>query len=185
MTRTETEFTEDVAFWTGIRNSTDALSFNTYLRFMDWIFCGGKPPTPGFEANRFGAKKLEYKDLLTKRFLPFTDSDAYRVVKAATEAFVMVNCGVLQGKDRLLQAFDPVRDNAYLDRRDLPTPLNDLGDVFNDEYLVSVNRNGGVLPYVLPYLAVIRKKLPDIPIKSIAFGGDKPNDRSTKRQNSR
>ena len=169
MTRTETEFTEDVAFWTGIRNSTDALSFNTYLRFMDWIFCGGQPPTPGFEAKRFGAKNLEYKDLLTKRFLPFTDSDAYRVVKAATEAFVMVNCGVLQGKDRLLQAFDRVRDNAYLDRRDLPTPPNELSEVFNDEYLVSVNRNGGVLPYVLPYLAVIRKKLPDIPIKSIAF----------------
>jgi len=172
LTRTETEFTEDVAFWTGIRNSTDALSFNTYLRFMDWIFCGGPPPTPGFEAKRFVAKNAEYSELIKKRFLPFTDSDAYRVVKAATEAFVMVNCGVLQAKDRLLQPFDPNRDNAYLDRRDLPTPQNDLDliDVFNTEYLVNVNRNGGVLPFVLPYLAVIRQKLPDISIKSTAFG---------------
>ena len=97
LTRTETEFTEDVAFWTGIRNSTDALSFNTYLRFMDYIFCGGQLPREGFEARRFPAKNEEYRqNLIKKRVLPFTDSDAYRVVKAATEAFVMVNCGVLQ-----------------------------------------------------------------------------------------
>lgn len=164
LTRTETSFTEDMAFWTAIRNSTETLSFNNYLNFMDWIFCGGNSPVQGFEANRFSAKNQEYQNLINnKRFLPFTDSDAYRVVKAATEAFVMVNCGVLQGD---LQPFDADSDNAYLDRRDLPIPQNGLDDVFNEDYLVSITGNGKVLPY----LAVIRRKLPDIPIKSGAFG---------------
>ncbi|WP_146162686.1 hypothetical protein [Nitrosomonas nitrosa] len=162
MTRTETSFTEDTAFWTAIRNSTDALSFNKYLSFMDWIFCGGKLPAPGFEANRFPLKDSEYRKLISRRFLSFTDSDTYRVVKAATEAFVMVNCGVLQDE---LQPFDTDSDNAYLDRRDLPIPQNGLRNAFNNDYLVGVDGNGDVLPY----LAIIRRKLPDIPIKSGTF----------------
>lgn len=40
LSRTATEPTDDVALWVAIRNSTEALSFNNYLRFMDWIFCG-------------------------------------------------------------------------------------------------------------------------------------------------
>ncbi len=165
LTRTETSFTEDTAFWTGIRNSTDALSFNNYLSFMDWIFCGKQKPggQSNFENLRFDAKKETWQNTLLKnRFLPFTDSDAYRVVKAATEAFVMVNCGVLQND---LQPFDPDRDNAYLDRRDLPVPQDGLGAVFNKNYLVGVEGNGNVLPY----LAIIRRKLPDIPIKTRPF----------------
>lgn len=180
MTRTETSFTEDTAFWTAIRNSTDALSFNNYLSFMDWIFCGGKLPTLRFEANRFHVKHFEYGKLLQKRFLSFTDADTYRVVKAATEAFVMVNCGVLPHNDLDtfadldLQPFDPDRDTAYLDRRDLPGPPNglNLSDTFNGNYLVGVEGNGNVLPY----LAVIRRKLPDIPIKSGAFEDASPYD---------
>jgi len=179
LTRTETSFTEDVAFWAGIRNSTEALSFNTYLHFMDYIFCGGDLPTPtqGFEANRFNAKDSEYRKLINKRVLPFTDSDAYRVVKAATEAFVMVNCGnllpVLDNTGATVLTFQPFNmdpgpkgDNAYLDRRDIPGPPNsDLRSSFNGFYLEKTQGNG----MILPYLAVIRKKLPDIPIKFGAF----------------
>lgn len=171
LTRTETSFTEDTAFWTGIRNSTDALSFNNYLRFMDWIFCGGEPPNPanGFEEGRFLKKQEEYNRLRSKRFLPFTDSDTYRVVKAATEAFVMVNCGVQQEP----LPFDPNanrpnRDDAYLDRRDLPIPNAGLSAAYG-QYLESVNGDK-----TLPYLAVIRRKLPDIPIKTTLFENATP-----------
>jgi hypothetical protein len=164
--RTETSFTEDTAFWTGIRNSTEALSFNNYFRFMEWIFCGGNPPNPnnGFEDQRFFSKREEYEELKKRRFLPFSDSDAYRVVKAATEAFVMVNCGVQH--DPL--PFDPSanrpnRDDAYLSRRDLPVPNETLNSAFN-RYLVPVNGDK-----TLPYLAVIRRKLPDLPIKNNMF----------------
>ncbi len=157
LTRTETSFTEDTAFWTAIRNSTEALSFNNYFSFMNQIFCDPKGDGTG-SCNK-------YNELLTKRFLPFTDSDTYRVVKVATEAFVMVNCGVLAQKDcngLSKQPFNPDLDNAYLSRRDLPTSQN-LSGIFNSQYLVGVNDNRNVLPY----LAVIRRKLPDIPINSI------------------
>ncbi len=167
LTRTETSFTEDTAFWTAIRNNTDALSFNNYLSFMNWIFCNQLPKNlSGFEDKRFGKKREAFESdeigLLNKRFLPFTDSDAYRVMKAATEAFVMVNCGVLSEE---LQPFDLELDKAYLDRRDLPFPQNGLSSAFNDNYLVGVDGNGNVLPY----LAVIRRKLPDIKIKLTPF----------------
>ncbi len=171
LTRTETSFTEDTAFWTGIRNSAEALSFNNYLSFMDWIFCGKQKPRElsQFESDRYEEKNMMWRDkLLKNRFLPFTDSDAYRVVKAATEAFVMVNCGVHRND---LQPFDPIRDEAYLNRRDLPVPPNGLSQAFNNDYLVGIDGNGDVLPY----LAVIRRKLPDIPIKIKPFEDVSPN----------
>ncbi|MCO6427965.1 hypothetical protein [Nitrosomonas communis] len=177
LTRTETSFTEDTAFWTGIRNSTDALSFNNYLRFMDWIFCGGEPPNSenspeySFEDGRFPKKQIEYVRLQKQRFLSFTDSDTYRVVKAATEAFVMVNCGVQQEPLPFdLNSNRPNRDDAYLDRRDLPIPDVGLSNAFG-QYLVPVNGDK-----TLPYLAVIRRKLPDIPIKTTVFENATPRN---------
>lgn len=156
LSRTETEPTEDLALWTLIRNSTEALSFNNYMDFLDQLFCtpAAESATVPFEKARFGAKTAAYHNLKGRRALPFTDSEAYRVLKAATEAFVMVNCGVLRSP----YAFDPVNDNAYLDRRDIPA-TSSLEDTLVQDYLESV---GGTK--MLPYLAVIRRKLPDVPI---------------------
>ncbi|HZX28000.1 MAG TPA: hypothetical protein VFF16_13080, partial [Telluria sp.] len=147
MSRTETEPTEDLSLWTLIRNSTEALSFTNYLSFMDTLFCPDNANQPrGFEGERFARKQDMFQALRTRRALPFTDSDAYRVLKVATEAFVMVNCGFLSES----LAFDPTSDLAYLDRRDIP-PGRDLESVFTNEYLEQVNGTS-----VLPYLAIIR-----------------------------
>jgi hypothetical protein len=164
--RTATAPTDDLAFWQGIVNSTDALSFNNYLRFMNVLFCGEDDLSDlaSFETERFREKRNVYKqDLLPKRFLPFTDGDAYRFMKAATEAFVVVNCGVLKPP----RPFDQARDEAYFARRDLPFPAAGL-DKTLDDYLVSVI--GGSGAKTLPYLALIRAKLPDIAIKLNPFG---------------
>ncbi len=162
LSRTATEPTADTSFFRALLNSTEGLSFNTYLRFMDKLFCGenGLDDLPGFERDRFDLKGDEYVRLRRLRRLPFTDSDAYRVVKAATEAFVMVNCGVLAEP----QPFDAALDNAYLQRRDLPVPVAGLQQVFGADYLKPVV-GGDVGARTLPYLAVIRSKLPDIAIK--------------------
>jgi hypothetical protein len=164
LSRTSTASTADLAFWQGILNSTEQLSFNNYLRFMNTLFCGDGDPQdlPAFERDRFRIKRDTFRnELRPKRLLPFSDSDAYRAVKAATEAFVMINCGVLAPP----QPFDDARDRAYLQRRDLPLPLSGSpAQVFNDEYLVSF-LGGSDEDRTLPYLAVIRSKLPDISIK--------------------
>lgn len=152
MTRTETEVTGDLALWTLIRNSTDALSFTNYQQFIDSMFCGEALDVQGFEADRMTRKHDRYKELRKRRALPFTDAESYRVLKAATEAFVMVNCGV---KSKPL-AFDPAEDNGWLDRRDLPVG-KDLQTLLKEDYLEQVGQLA-----VLPYLAVIRRKLPDV-----------------------
>ncbi|SFU62372.1 hypothetical protein [Pseudoduganella namucuonensis] len=156
LTRTETEPTEDLPLWTLIRNSTEALSFTNYLQFLDQLFCdASNAGSPEFERQRFLTKGAAFQGLKGRRFLPFNDSDAYRVLKAATEAFVMVNCGILS----LPLAFNAAEDAAYLDRRDIPNG-GDLASVLAQDYLEKVD--GTTL--TLPYLAVIRRKLPDIPL---------------------
>jgi hypothetical protein len=153
LSRSETEVTEDLPLWTLIRNSTDAMSFTNYLHFIDGLFCNDARPVRGFELDRFAKKAHRFDKLLSKRSLPFTDSDSYRVLKAATEAFVMVNCGVMS----MPLAFDPTEDSAYLERRDIP-PVADMANTFRD-YLEPVDG-----AEALPYLAIIRRKLPDVPI---------------------
>ncbi|OYO29058.1 hypothetical protein CD932_18225 [Janthinobacterium sp. PC23-8] len=159
LTRTETEPTEDLPLWALIRNSTEAMSFTNYLHFMDSLFCGDLGGVRGFEEERFAKKSEMFRLLKQRRALPFSDADSYRVLKVATEAFVMVNCGVLNQP----LAFNPAEDNAYLDRRDIAQG-RDLETVLRNDYLENLDGF-----QTLPYLAVIRRKLPDIPI-SIARG---------------
>ncbi len=154
LTRSETEPTDDLPLWTLIRNSTEAMSFTNYLQFIDSLFCANPSNLAGFEGNRFGKKADMFAQLNIRRSLPFTDSESYRVLKAATEAFVMVNCGVLSAP----LAFNPAADVAYLDRRDIP-PGRDLETVLTSDYLENIDGN-----QILPYLAIIRRKLPDIAI---------------------
>jgi hypothetical protein len=154
MSRTETEPTADLALWTVIRNSTEALSFNNYLRFMD-EFCALPP------VSRFQNETDRYRDLKTKRFLPFTDTDAYRLLKAATEAFIMVNCGVVDPDDPSFSVTLQKDASGYLDRRDIPSGDGDLAGNFR-HYTEVIGRQP-----MLPYLALIRSKLPEIPIMEV------------------
>ncbi|XLZ71651.1 8-amino-7-oxononanoate synthase [Massilia sp. SR12] len=145
--RTETEFRPAIAHWTLIRNSAEALAFNNYKQFLDHLFCeegGNKTP----EGRAF-------RSLEKRRFLPFNDTDSYRVLKAATEAYVMVNCGVLSEP----WDFRPVDDADYLDRRDLPEDKV-LAEELLNRYLTEVDPD----IKTLPYLALIRSKLPDVRI---------------------
>ena len=151
LSRTETEATADLPLWVAIRNGTEALSFNNYLHFIDLLFCANDSQG----GPRYQRQKALYGELTGKRYLPFTDTDAYRVLKAATEAFVMVNCAVLSPPD-----FDQRDDNGYLDRRDLPA-VGRLDAAF-EHYLEPLGPMGK--QRVLPYLALVRRKLPDIPV---------------------
>eukprot|EP01032_Pedospumella_encystans_P024392 gene24392-27588_t len=76
-------------------------------------------------------------------------------------------CGaaIIEDDPYWLLAEGEAHDAAYLDRRDIPNG-GSLADVLANEYLETVDGN----TLALPYLAVIRRKLPDIPI-NIAAGG--------------
>jgi hypothetical protein len=165
--RTATPLTADVSHWGAILNITDAMSFNQYNRFMEMIFCGERDLSdlPPFERDRFVAKEALGRRLLTRRALPFVDTDAYRFVKVATEAFVMVNCGVIAAQQA---PFFAPRDSGYFARRDVPFPSNGLNALFTNDYLTRVS-GGSLGALTLPYLAVIRRKLGDIDINVGGF----------------
>jgi hypothetical protein len=173
--RTATALTSDVAHWRAILNHTEALSFNHYLRFMEMLFCNERDLTglPPFEQTRFGQKETLARGLVNRRALPFIDTDAYRLLKVATEAFVIVTCGIMEPP----RPFFDARDSGYFARRDVPFPTNGLDALFTSEYVTRF-AGGGLGAFTLPYLAIIRRKLGDIDINlgGLQFSSDQTSE---------
>jgi hypothetical protein len=163
--RSATTVTPDLPLWVVIRNSTDGLSFKNYQRYIDVVLCDASTDglNDGFLAQTAFSPRDEFQRLKRRRFLPFCDSDAYRLLKVATEAFVMVNCGVA------LTSYPP------FDREDLEllvgrTGIDGLGmDRFERLWKGYLERVNGTSLLTLPYLALIASKFPDARVKSRAF----------------
>jgi hypothetical protein len=85
MNRAAVPPTADQPLWVVIRNSAEALSFENYAAFIEPIMCGGNPPRA---LGRFA--KLNASVQLT-----FPDAEPYRLLKVATEVFMMASCGVI------------------------------------------------------------------------------------------
>jgi hypothetical protein len=77
-----------LALWSAIRQSTEAISFTNYARFMDIVLCGADPRE--LDSEVVGA----FERVGRRLRLPFPDTDAYRQLKVATEVFMMLHCGV-------------------------------------------------------------------------------------------
>src|SRR5262245_7327447 len=175
MRRAESAPTTDQALWTVIRNTSNALSFNSYNQFMDVLMCGeqGHPwrnpgdPTRAMQINR----RLK---------LPFPDTDAYRQLKVATEVFLMVNCGVYfddprrPNSEARLLALEQGTDAELRGRRDAegrryyravqPGDIETIWRQLLDENKLADHDTAGNRIRTLPYLAIVRKKLTDVPI---------------------
>lgn len=144
--------TYDVALWALIRKGTDELSFDKYAKFMDFLFCGGKDYIPN------GHTRDEIERLSNHRQLPFMHIDAYRAVKIATEAFLMVNCSVKN-------TFDPSDIEDIVNNVRIIDGIPDekaLNDYYDNRYKVPV---AGLKDPIIPYLAVIRRKMQSEDIK--------------------
>jgi hypothetical protein len=153
--------TNDLPLWIVIKKSTDALSFENYNRFMDIVLCGKSFRAD--ESGRIDKGQEAFDALKGKRFLPYNDVEAYRLLKAASEAFVMVNCGV--GLNDYVKLFNDVDITEVLNRVGVNLDLPQLQQFWLD-YLEDVN---GEQDATLPYLALIREKLKDSPIKHALF----------------
>jgi hypothetical protein len=151
--RAEAQPTADLALWVVIRKATDALSFGNYSRFMDIVLCGVNDTGTDRLGNDAKVYREEFRRVKRRTSLPYTDAESYRLLKAATEAFVMVNCGVgLQG-----MTFDRFDLELLVRRVGVSLNATEL-DQFWDDYLADVN---GTANATLPYLALIRDKLRD------------------------
>jgi hypothetical protein len=160
--RSEVRPTRDQALWVAIRNSTNALGFDNFSRFMDLVVCGERS---GRGAGRLGRRDIgqTLREVNRRVNVPFPNVEGYRLLKAATEVFLMIHCGVDIADFRRL---DLDEESRRLNRTVQP---GDIEAQFRD-YLVSVPAGGGRDLDVLPYLGLIRLKLRDVAV--VGFGED-------------
>ena len=168
--------TVDLPLWSVIRASTNKVSFNNYAAWMDRVFC------------RRGEEWLDELALWVRHALPFPDIISYKALKVATEAFLVANCGVAMAvgdltvpeewrariepslsRERFENLSEDERDERLgLSRGDTAgrlwrrylVPADLAGDVEEDE-----ERAPGGSIETLPYLALIRQKLPEARIE--------------------
>lgn len=148
LARSAVERTSDQSLNMMIRNSTQAISFASYKKFIDAIMCSPDPEG----AMR---KHPEYREA-TSRAVPFPFIDPYRRLKTASEIFLMARCGVK--RDR----FDPDEEKNRLGFEITRQEF----DALWHGYLTPLDDPGN--PRTLPYLALIRHKLDEIPLKDNA-----------------
>ncbi|HEY7430562.1 MAG TPA: hypothetical protein VH641_07505 [Streptosporangiaceae bacterium] len=166
MHRAEVDPTPDQALWVVIRNSAEALSFENYAAFIEPIMCGLPPPRAQGRFDHVSAK----------RQFPFPDAEPYRLLKVATEVFMMANCGVVIGQTpdnldstrattleharfRRLTTDDALADEEQL-RLLRSTSASPRVSQQWDEYLKTVGQDK-----TIPYLDIVRLKLGDLRIQ--------------------
>ena len=107
--RTATTPTPDQPLWVAIRNRTRAIGFNRYHNFINRILCedvdennpNTYPPqysTGQLPQGEYGEPSVldKRKNLLNPAKRPTIHGvDAYRLLKLATEAFLIFECGVV------------------------------------------------------------------------------------------
>lgn len=169
MRRAEVPPTRDQALWAVIRNSTDRLGFGNYSRFMDLVMCGlwaGDGEDGGGPRHLNPREQAEFRRVNRRMRLPFPNVEAYRLLKVATEVFMMLHCGV----EPDFAAMDLVAESRRFNRRLEP------GDIQRDweNYLVRVYTGDDYDEVIraIPYLELIRLKLQDVPVTGLGSDDD-------------
>jgi hypothetical protein len=193
--------TSDEALWVAIRYSANQLLFQNYITFVDTIMC---PPPANFGSVPAGSTTVDYvislylknppclPPLDRRRFLPFPNTDAYRLLKIATECFVMLNCGVYLNTATLTTLVNsaptpPSPPNPPIPGQPFPVPGYDVNDdatrlnqspstvptsilywwqiylASGNQYL-NLNDPASAQNAIIPYLALVRSRLNDLPM---------------------
>lgn len=150
--RTPRALTGDVALWLLIKLNSQMLGWDNYVRQIDSLFYEDDATQ-----RKHGRPQL-YEGaapLSRRRFLPFTDTDAYRALKVATEAFVVtwgavVPSGPNSEQIAELLAYDPAAIALANDRLGLK--------ISNPKALATQYFGGGASP-TLPYLQRVASAL--------------------------
>jgi hypothetical protein len=175
MRRATEEPTSDAALWVVIRNSANALSFQNYLNFIDPIMCC--PGTLDDTCSSDTVDKCALPPLSKRRALPFSDMDAYRILKIATECFLMMRCGVFITPQKLSELLTSSTYDLTEDSGRLNESVSGLPDTILNwwrVYLASGNQylnlsqpptppeDEKLKDLTIPYLALVRSRLGDL-----------------------
>ncbi len=142
--------------WRVIRDRTEAIGFDRYTKCMNSILCDDQVGRTSLDTmcDEGGAGCVSKEPPQRVRF-GVHGPDAYLILKAATECFLMQECG------RLSEAFDADTDQAMLGGQDVSG--------LKTSYLDMLEREGQGGP--IPYFHIIRQRLGDLPLKDgLALG---------------
>ena len=172
LTRTQNEVTIDHGLWAAIRNRTDAIRSDSHITFIDRVLnCNEDFESAGFtktdnakgKSVKITAEKVsapsikERRDALSQ--LPVYGVDAYNLLKLATQAFLLLEAGVVikeRNFDGTLRRLPDTGEFVHGEESRLERSVTaaQLEGKLRD-YL------GGSLPGSLPYLKRIVKALVD------------------------
>jgi hypothetical protein len=147
--------TADQPLWVSIRTGTEALGIDEFTRFMDGVSSGNSNGFSRSNGSRNGRRPAAPPR--SHLALPFANVDQYRLLKASAEMFIMINCRTDRGD---FHRIDPVEESARLERE---VSRGSLEAEFR-HYLVEMPVGDGSALDVLPYLALIRRKLGEVPV---------------------
>jgi hypothetical protein len=174
LARTQHGSTRDLILWTAIRYSTESIKFANYSRFLDFVLCGDDDALP-FPDDRLDVddatftvgekvvkREREAREHLreearrrrggTGRFLSSTD--AYRMLRDATDWFLRIYCGVLPPPQDFARIEADLIARVGADLRSA-SGARSVEQAWN-AYTVRVHRR-----HLLPYLNIIRERLSD------------------------
>ncbi|HEV8241948.1 MAG TPA: hypothetical protein VGS57_21465 [Thermoanaerobaculia bacterium] len=116
--RSTTSPSDDQALWVAIRYGTSAIGFAKYQAFLDEVLCTNAETRPAGAFVRAERDRLLAGDRLVHGV------DAYKLIKAATEAFLVVNCGIVIPDAAHFDAAGESERLGGADREELATRLN-------------------------------------------------------------
>jgi len=174
--RSHAPVTRNQFLWPAIRAATESISWKRYQPFIDEIMCRHMSTSTLTDAE-------DPKGIRSRRSIPFPGTDAYLLLKTATEIFLMSHCGVATDFRRGSQDASELVDE-YRDELDLDDERERLGGPYgygallrrwrkytrsSQDYLLEPghrkDRFSLEMPDTLPYYALIRLKLKDVPIR--------------------
>jgi hypothetical protein len=158
--RSVTRQTEDQPLWTAIRNRTQAIGFNRYNDFIWRVLCESptEPERPSYASpegstrDTFGSPPFQQRRVNLANRPTIYGMDAYNLLKLATEAFLIFECGLVDKDGGVIldpQLFKDLEEERRLGR---PTDIEAIKEELKT-YLGADN------PRVLPYLDRIVKQI--------------------------
>jgi hypothetical protein len=168
-TSVATEYKPQIALWHTIKLSAQSLSFNSYFDQIEELLCNYDPASPvphsdtsdalrGPPATRLG--------LIQRRFLPFSDTDAYRFLKVATEAFVICRSAIVE-----VNTSAALKTGIENEARGINALINFPGDPvtsYQDDYLKHEG-SGSSKVDLLPYFALVFDRLKGLDLIDTVF----------------
>ncbi len=174
LTRAAHAMTPDVALWVAIRHSCNQLDFRSYKNFIDDVMAVGsmkKTAPDGTQLTDGPAYRKVISDYqavvgadsqrattegASFALLPFSGSDRYALLKAATEVFVMAKCGVDLDAEEFARIVGEVARES--DGAGAGIDFTQITPSLWTAYLDHISLPGGT---VLPYYGLILDKLKD------------------------